>query len=230
MIKMDRIPEITKDKTDLAKGYLNIKPVEGMSDQDASDFIAKEFEKAHIEAEFGSYDRLLSEVFNRSEEELDIKFDIGDNALTILDKFKAENWNVMDMPERMSAIKDLAKTVGKELGLDKMPELAISNDKNDDAYGSFNPVKNAITLNSNYFYNPVELVDTITHELRHAYQHARAGVLETREDALFKVNFDNYISPLPLPDGGCLFFMDYLNQYVEVDARAFANLFTGAML
>ena len=40
---------------------------------------------------------------------------------------------------------------------------------------------------------------------------------------------DNYISPLPLPGGGWLFFTDYQDQYVEVDARAFANLFTEAM-
>lgn len=229
MIKIDRIPEVTDNKTDTAKGYFNIKSVESISDQEASDFIAKEFEKAHIETEFGSYDRLLSEVYNRSEEELNIKFDIGDNVLAILDKFRLENWSVMDSPERTSAIKDLVKTVGKELGLNKIPELVISDDKKDDAYGSFNPEKNTITLNSNYFDNPVELVDTITHELRHAYQHMRAEALESKEDALFKVNIDNYISPLPLPAGGCLYFMDYLNQYVEVDARAFANLFTEAM-
>lgn len=49
-------------------------------------------------------------------------------------------------------------------------------------------------------------------------------------NALYKVNFDNYVSTRSLPGGGYLFFVDYLNQYVEVDARAFANLFTEAML
>ena len=57
----------------------------------------------------------------------------------------------------------------------------------------------------------------------------RAGLLETREDALYRVNLDNYISPIPLLGGGWLFFTDYQDQYVEVDARAFANLFTEAM-
>ena len=32
-----------------------------------------------------------------------------------------------------------------------------------------------------------------------------------------------------MPGGGWLFFTDYQDQYVEVDARAFANLFTEAM-
>jgi hypothetical protein len=58
----------------------------------------------------------------------------------------------------------------------------------------------------------------------------RSEILDTKEDALFKCNFENYITPLQLPDGGYLNFTDYYDQYVEVDARAFANLFTEAML
>ena len=72
-------------------------------------------------------------------------------------------------------------------------------------------------------------INTIAHEMRHAYQEQRAGILETKEDALFKLNLDNYISPVPLPGCGWLFFTDYQDQYVEADARAFANLFTEAM-
>lgn len=80
-----------------------------------------------------------------------------------------------------------------------------------------------------YFNDSSELVNTIAHEMRHAYQEYRAGLLETREDELYRVNLDNYISPVQLPEGGWLFFTDYQDQYVEVDARAFANLFTEAM-
>jgi hypothetical protein len=97
------------------------------------------------------------------------------------------------------------------------------------AYGFYSPSDNTINLNRQYFDDPVELVNTIAHEMRHAYQEYRAGLLETREDALYRVNLDNYISPIPLPGGGWLFFTDYQDQYVEVDARAFANLFTEAM-
>lgn len=101
----------------------------------------------------------------------------------------------MDELERVAAIKELTKAVGKELKLDKMLELIISDDKNDDT---------TITLDSNYIDNPVEIVNTLTHELRHAYQHMRSEMLETKEDALFKVNYDNYISPLSLSVGGYL--------------------------
>ena len=89
---------------------------------------------------------------------------------------------------------------------------------------------NMVVLNSQFLSNPLELVNTIAHELRHAFQHMRAEKLETREDARYKVNFDNYISPVLLPGGEWLFFTDYYSQYVEVDARVFADKVMEAML
>ncbi len=191
--------------------------------------ITNEFEKAYEETEVDTYDKLLSEVFNRFEDEFDIDFNISDKLSAILKKFRTEDWEAMDIKDKMPVIKELINVLGKELGLDKVVELLISDDKND-VYGFFDARNNTIMLNSNYFDNASELVDTIAHELRHAYQHMRAEVLDTWEDALFKVNFENYISPLPLPEGGNLFFWDYYHQYVETDARTFANIFTEAMI
>ena len=170
---------------------------------------------------------LLSEVFNRSEDELDIDFVIGDKLVKLLDQFSTETWEYMDDSEREDIISEFVSALSEDLGLEDIPEIAVFDD--DDAYGFYAPADNTINLNRQYFDDPVELVNTIAHEMRHAYQEYRAGLLETREDALYRVNLDNYISPIPLPGGGWLFFTDYQDQYVEVDARAFANLFTEAM-
>ena len=62
--------------------------------------------------------------------------------------------------------------------------------------------------------------------MRHAYQHQRATHQETLLDKLYQLNFENYISPVPLADGKYLFFTDYQDQLVEAEARAFANIFT----
>ena len=97
-------------------------------------------------------------------------------------------------------------------------------------HGFYNSTDNSITLNSQFFDDPVEMVNTLAHEMRHAYQHMRADALETREDALYRVNFENYITPRPLPEGGWIFFYDYEHQYVEVDARVFADKFVEAMI
>ena len=129
---------------------------------------------------------------------------------------------------RMQSIRNHCNELRKGFDLEEQPDVVIFNDA-DDSYGFYNPSHNTVNLNQRYFDDPIELVNTIAHEMRHAYQEYRAGLLETREDALFKANLDNYISPIPLPGGVWLFFTDYQDQYVEVDARAFANLFTEAM-
>ena len=184
--------------------------------------------RRHDEASHDEYDILMSEAFNRSEDELDIDFDINEKFSAILEKFTNETWKSLNESEKTDAISDFVCTLGECLGLEDIPDTIVFDDL-DDAYGFYNPLNNSICLNKQYFNDSSELVNTIAHEVRHAYQEYRAGLLETREDELYRVNLDNYISPVQLPDGGWLFFTDYQDQYVEVDARAFANLFTEAM-
>lgn len=227
MIKISEVVEASK-RTDISEKYKNIKPVEKMSDQEADDFWASEFEKIQKDDEIDPYDKLLSEAFNRSEDEINIKFDIGDKLLSVLQKFKSENWDAMNEAAQLTTIKELAQHIGEKLELGKIPSISFL-DKEAGEYGDYDPVNNVINLNKKYFDNPSELVNTIAHELRHAFQESRAEILDTWEDALYRVNLDNYISPMPLPGGGWLFFTDYMDQYVEVDASAFANLFTEAM-
>ena len=228
MIKVDNMSEASDIKSEVSESYLNIKTVESLSDQEASDFVSKAFEDAHNIAEFDTYDNLLSEVFNRSEEELFIDFEFTEEIIALLQNFRPEKWDVLNDSERANLTNELSRAIGEALGLDNTPTINIS--ECDDAYGYYDPKNNSITLNNMLLSDPIELVDTIVHELRHAYQYMRADILDTREDALYKVNFENYITPIPLPEGGWLYFMDYYNQYVEVDARAFADKFTEAML
>lgn len=227
MIKISDITEVF-DKTDVSEKYKNIKPAEHMTDQEVDDFWTQEFEKVQDETEIVPYDQLLSEVFNRSENELDIVFDIDDRLESILEKFKPENWDTMDESHQLSALKELEQSIGEKLEIEKMPALSFFDDE-EGVCGNYNPENNVIDLNRRYLSDSREIVNTLTHELRHAYQKFRADILDTWEDALFKVNWDNYISPVSLPGGGWLFFKDYTDQYVEVDARAFANRFTEAM-
>ena len=66
-------------------------------------------------------------------------------------------------------------------------------------------------------------MNTVAHEMRHAYQWERSRNPERPEDILYLYNFDNYISPVPLGNGKYLFVVDYMNQYIEAEARAFAD-------
>lgn len=227
MIRFSDIAEAS-EKADVSENYKRIKPAEKMTDQEVDDFWSSEFVKAQEEMDVYPYDKLLSEVFNCSEDEIVIDFNIDNEIKASLDKFSPENWKAMSEVEQMNSIKELAHKVGKQLELDKIPDISIFEDE-DGPYGNYNPENNMVNLNRKYFDDPCELANTLTHELRHAFQKYRAEILDTWEDALYKVNLDNYISPLPLPGGGWLFFTDYQDQYVEVDARRFANLFSEAM-
>ena len=230
MIKFGELTEAPeKTHEDLSEKYKGIKPVEKISDAEVDDFWAREFAKEKEEPEMDVYDKLLSEIFNRSEEELVIDFEIDETLQEVLQKFESEKWQGMTDAEKISTIKELAQVVGERLGLELLPDIEIFDGENE-PYGSFDPLLNIINLNKQYFIDPKEMVNTITHEIRHAYQNMRAEIFETWEDALYKCNFHNYISPIPLPGGGYLFFIDYQDQYVEVDARAFANIFTEALL
>ena len=111
------------------------------------------------------------------------------------------------------------------LGLKERPDISYYDaDKND--CGVYNQATHSVELNRSLLNDPDELIDTIAHELRHAYQHQKAMIPESELDLLYRVNFDNYISPVPLGDGKFLFFTDYQDQLVEVEARAFAKQFS----
>lgn len=221
-------PNLELTKPGITEKYKDINSTNKMSDTDIDNFWKNEFAKAKENAALDIRDRLISEIFNRSESELEIDFEIDAGVLKVLEIFDDENWQKLSTGERLSAVEMLSEAIGTRLGIARLPGIEVYNE-NDENYGSYDKSQNVIKINEQHMDNPKELVNTVAHELRHAYQNMRADKLETWEDALFRYNFDNYISTVPLPGGGYLFFTDYQDQYVEVDARAFANKFTEAM-
>lgn len=196
---------------------------------DFDEYWDKEFDKDIEDSINDLFDDLLSESFNRDEDEIPMSYDITEPVGDVLDKFTDENWEKLSQVEKMDLANELLQNVGDSLGLERIPGLDYSEEMDPETYGEYNYIENQIVFNQMLLNNPVELVKTLVHELRHAYQHERALILDTYTDAIYKVNFDNYIEPVNLPSGGSLFFMDYWCQYVEVDARAFSNVFEEAM-
>ena len=90
--------------------------------------------------------------------------------------------------------------------------------------GAYDPERNVISVNRNIFDDSYEIVNTIAHETRHAYQYRRAQNPENYLDLLYAYNFVNYISPY-VDEDGYANFLDYQDQLIEAEARAFANLF-----
>lgn len=86
---------------------------------------------------------------------------------------------------------------------------------------------NILGINVCELSDPKELINTVAHELRHAYQEQRALNPETEMDYKYLTNLRNYISPIFTENGDYILFTDYQDQLVEAEARAFANLFSG---
>lgn len=135
----------------------------------------------------------------------------------LLKRFNEKTWSGMTDNQRKDAIEKLAATVAKRLGLDDVPEIEIYNSATDNTYGWYDHVDNKIGINEYYFENGSvpswrKVVETVSHEMRHAYQHKllAQGVLDEITENLLP---GHYIESGP----------DYFRQPCEVDARDYGS-------
>lgn len=135
----------------------------------------------------------------------------------LLKRFDEKTWNGMTDIQKKDAIEKLAATVAKRLGIDDVPEIEIYNSATDNTYGWYDHVDNKIGINEYYFENGSvpswrKVVETVSHEMRHAYQHKllAQGVLNEVTENLLP---GHYIESGP----------DYFRQPCEVDARDYGS-------
>ena len=130
MIRFSDIAE-NGTNTEILDKHTDIKPSDRMTDQEADAFWKAEFQKAHDEVSLDEYDILLSEVFNRSEDELDIDFDIDDRFMAILERFDTETCENLNESDKTDAISDFVNALGEGLGLEDIPATIVFDDSND---------------------------------------------------------------------------------------------------
>jgi hypothetical protein len=208
--------------------YHDIKTADSITKEQAFDFLDNIFADFADGQEVNNIDEdtLITEIFGRSEDEFTFDFEIDDDIQTVLDKFSSDNWENISEAERKACIAELSSLIAEKLGLHAVPEIRYF-DGAENACGTYNQQDNSIGINRNLFSEPQEIVDTLAHEMRHAYQYQCALNPETPLDLLYKCNFEYYISPIQLADGKYLLFIDYQDQLIEAEARAFASLFSG---
>ena len=217
-----------------AKETFEVKPVFEITDNkfseikaavilstEAKSFWNNEFSKDNPKL---SFEELCGEMLWRSENEFDFDIKPDETTQTALEKFKPNNWEQLDTDEKHDAIKELVKCISDLQGLPDVPEVEFLDD-GDNSCGFYSERGNYIGINENYLEDANEIVDTIAHETRHAYQHYRAELLEEPQDQIYKFNFEHYIAPEYDENGFCVNFFDYYDQYVEAEARAFASRF-----
>lgn len=170
------------------------------------------------------YEDMLEEVLHYDESDCIIHFDVNDVQITdILSEIK-DNWEAFDENERKNIVVDFSNILAEKLGLEDIPNCNFYFADEQGNYGFYSKADNNININTKYLYDYKETINTVAHELRHAYQYQRAEIGETHIDDMYKCNLDNYQELIYL-DGYCVNFFDYYNQFVEVEARAFAKIF-----
>ena len=192
---------------------------------EAQTFWNKMFSREEETETVDVYEEMIAAIFNRSSDEFNFEADHNDEIKGILAFFSENNWSDISIEEKTTLVEKYKNLVAESLGLEQVPEVAWL-DESERAYGYYDASSNTVCLNRAYMNDPKELVNTIPHELRHAYQHMRAEKGESILDDLYKLNFENYINPIPLADGKYLFFTDYQDQLVEAEARAYARSYS----
>ena len=167
---------------------------------------------------------LWDEIMYRDEADFDFPDVVTDDTKEILEQFNGNNWEKLDIDERYELITKLVDSIGQGLGLENIPEIELV-DREDNCSGYYSERGNYIGINVKYWDDYKDIVDTIAHETRHAYQRFRADKLENYQDEVYKFNFDHYISTDYDADGNCIHFKEYYEQYIEAEARAYAKAF-----
>ena len=196
--------------------FKNIEESNEFSIEEATDFWDGELSEKYQEYE-ENYSQYLTEIYNNAEDDFGYNFEINDELNEAISKFDSEEWNHMTDGEKIDAINNVKELVSKELGLSSVPETTYFDD-DWGPNGFYDAYSNTININieKSFLSDSKEMLNTIIHELRHAFQWERADCLETREDFLYRCNIENYIDAYKS-------FYAYEDQYVEVDARAYAD-------
>lgn len=176
------------------------------------------------ESEEISEEELWDEIMYCDESEFDFSNVVDNGTKEILELFTADKWESLDADGRYELIAKLTECIGESLGLEEIPEIELV-DWYDNCSGFYSERENYIGINVNYWDDYKDVVDTVAHETRHAYQRFRADKLETSQDEVYKFNFDHYISTDCDAEGKYINFKEYYEQYIEAEARAFAKEF-----
>lgn len=136
-------------------------------------------------------------------------------------QLQPERWAKVDLGERMATLREVEAVNAEVQGRPTVPLQSAPMDPC--VYGGYSDRNHEITVNSAHVRsdNVREVLDTILHEGRHAYQHYAIQHPGTHPDRAeverWRDNFEDYLRP-------DLYGQQmYENQPVEVDARLYAS-------
>jgi len=225
MIRFNESPE-KKENTDITSSQAIIKIIpEYLSSQKAKNVWDNLFADITQCRTSDINEDICQEIFDRDPDEFRFDFPFDEEITNTLESFSLKKWSQLSVSEKLSAIDSFVDVLNNRLELEERPRIVFFDGDNDNL-GAYIQGKNQIEINSILMDTPSELVNTLAHELRHAYQYEHALSPKNAIDELYAINFDNYISPGIDANGFYHSFFDYEDQLIEAEARAFASLFS----
>ena len=150
--------------------------------------------------------------------------DLEDEGLgRIIKFFDSETWSNLEVDDKRAVIQAFETYLVKTLDLKRAPRVIFYYGSQGDC-GAFNRANNTIKINMNMIDDPQMAISTIAHETWHAYQYQCAENPQNRKDAMYAINFINYVTPV-MVDGNWVLFDEYESQLVEAEANAFGMMF-----
>ena len=207
---------------ELSDAFKAIKPEHNISKSEAVSLAKNRFEMQ----ENNSFSDM---VHNYDEADFDLKFEFNSKIENTIDLFQSKQWDKLDVSEKKDAINQMVELLNEGLGIEEKIDVIYFEDFPDNC-GWYNERYRAIGINEATFCEPLEVLDTIAHEMKHAFQRYRADKTETTMDKFYQYSFEHYISPIEDVCGNFVNFFEYYDQYIEAEARAFAKIFTGKVV
>lgn len=152
---------------------------------------------------------------------------------SVRDSLQSEKWETYSNQEKLDILQVICDYECKNnLGCDS-PKVVAGHPERDTIYGSYSSKTKTITISVEHLANDSaeNVLDTLLHEARHAYQHATVNAFNAIEENLseeakalscfkamesYRNNFENYIS-------GNEDYYSYYDQDVESDSRSWAE-------
>lgn len=92
----------------------------------------------------------------------------GKSKEELLEMYQPKVWETLEDHEKMSLLEATGKIYSDEKGVQNAP--FFEQELNDGLYGGYNGGTNTVTVNLKNCDNPFEALDTVAHEVTHAYQ------------------------------------------------------------
>lgn len=168
------------------------------------------------------------EITRQQEKEHDLYMQNQIFALLNTQEYSKNTWSNASIEQRKEILTKYLTELSVIYGVTVSSNINFYSGPNSER-GSYSHSRRLVSINENYLTrkDSYQIMQTIVHEMRHAYQHAAVDDPDSYEVsaetiAQWKSNFSNYKST----SDGSTTYAEYVSQPVEYDAKNFAKQFT----